>query len=118
MVASYLGGASVANSEVGVVHAMSYGLSLILGYRHGIANCIAFDQLEEFYPQHVPDFRKMMQLNRIELPRGVVANVSDEQMQAMVAMTQRMERPLTSALGENWMNILTAERIESLYRRM
>lgn len=118
MVASYLGGASVANSEVGVVHAMSYGLSLILGYRHGIANCIAFDQLEEYYPEHVPEFREMMRLNQIELPRDVTASVTEDQLEAMVQMTQKMERPLTNALGPDWREKLTPERIRELYSRM
>ena len=68
MVASYLGGASVANSEVGVAHAMSYGLSLVLGYAHGIANCIVFNQLDEFYPDYVQTFRKMMKVGGIQLP--------------------------------------------------
>ena len=118
MVASYMGGASVANSEVGVVHAMSYGLSLILGYKHGIANCIAFDQLEEFYPEYVPEFRKMMELNNIILPKNITKNITDDQMDKMLQMTLKMERPLASALGNNWKKILTEDKITSIYKRM
>ncbi len=118
MVASYLGGASVANSEVGVVHAMSYGLSLILGYHHGIANCIAFNQLDEFYPKYTPIFREMMEVDGIELPVGVTANVTENQLEDMVNMTMKMERPLTSALGPDWKNILTKDKIRELYLRM
>jgi hypothetical protein len=33
-------------------------------------------------------------------------------------MTYRMARPLTSALGDNWKNILTEEKIEELYSKM
>lgn len=118
MVASYLGGASVANSEVGVVHAMSYGLSLILGYHHGIANCIAFNQLDEFYPEYVPIFRDMMRQHNINLPSEITRDITDEKMTAMVEMTRRMQRPLTSALGENWSDILTGDRIRDIYSRM
>jgi 3-deoxy-alpha-D-manno-octulosonate 8-oxidase len=118
MVASYLGGASVANSEVGVVHAMSYGLSLVLGYRHGIANCIVFRQLEEFYPKYVPTFMKMIELNNIKLPENVTAGISDEKLYAMVKMTHKMERPLTSALGDNWQEILDEPKIKDLYLKM
>ena len=118
MVASYLGGASVANSEVGVAHAMSYGLSLVLGYAHGIANCIAFNQLDEFYPDYVETFRKMMEVGGIQLPVGVTANIKDDELTAMVAMTRKMQRPLTSALGENWEEILNEDRIRELYLRM
>ena len=118
MVASYLGGASVANSEVGVCHALSYGLSLELGFHHGIANCIAFDQLDEFYPDYVPEFREMMRLNEIELPRNVTQGISTSALESMIQMTRRMERPLTSALGPNWKDILTREKIAELYARM
>ena len=118
MVASYLGGASVANSEVGVAHAMSYGLSLILGFHHGIANCIAFNQLGEFYSEYVSIFRNMMKYSGIELPSRVSEGIDEDQLSAMVAMTKKMERPLTSALGTDWQNILTDERIRNLYLRM
>jgi 3-deoxy-alpha-D-manno-octulosonate 8-oxidase len=118
MVASYLGGASVANSEVGVAHAMSYGLSLVLGYHHGIANCIVFNQLDDFYPDYVPTFRKMMAVGGIELPIGITAKIKKDQLEAMVTMTRKMERPLTSALGEDWFEFLTEDRIRELYLRM
>jgi hypothetical protein len=36
----------------------------------------------------------------------------------MIKMTYRMARPLTSALGENWKDILTEQRIEDLYKKM
>jgi 3-deoxy-alpha-D-manno-octulosonate 8-oxidase len=45
MMASYAGGMSIAYSQVGVAHAVSYGLSYLLGTKHGIGNCIVFDQL-------------------------------------------------------------------------
>jgi 3-deoxy-alpha-D-manno-octulosonate 8-oxidase len=118
MVASYLGGASVANSEVGVAHAMSYGLSLVLGFRHGIANCIAFRQLEEFYPKYVPVFMEMLELNGIVLPERVTEGISDGQLSAMIKMTHKMERPLKSALGDNWKEVLDESKIKDLYLKM
>ncbi len=118
MLASYMGGASVANSEVGIAHALSYGLSLVLGFRHGIANCIVFNQLEEFYPNYVPGFRKMMAINKITLPVGVIKGISKEKMERMIEMPLRMERPLTNARGENWCDILTRDKIDKLYTRM
>ena len=46
MIASYFGGLSIAYSQVGVCHAMSYGLGYVLGVHHGVGNCIVFDQLD------------------------------------------------------------------------
>ena len=36
MMASWHGGMSIAYSQVGIAHAMSYGLSYVLGTKHGI----------------------------------------------------------------------------------
>ena len=47
MMASYAGGMSIAYSQVGVAHAVSYGLSYLLGTKHGIGNCIVMNHLEE-----------------------------------------------------------------------
>ena len=45
LMVSYFGGLSIAYSQVGVCHALSYGLSYVLGVRHGVGNCIVFNQL-------------------------------------------------------------------------
>jgi len=118
MTASYLGGCSVLYSETGVCHALSYGLSLVLGYRHGEGNCLIFNHLDDFYPEDVAIFRDMVRSNHIELPRGVTRNLTGEQMRRMVAMTLRMEKPLTNALGTGWRNVMTEERIRELYCRL
>ena len=118
MMASFFGGCSVASSEVGVCHALSYGISLVLGYRHGIANCIVFNQLSEFYPEDVKLLKDMMEKNNIKLPDKVAENVTPEMLEKMIEMTLKMEKPLTNALGENWKNILTREKIIELYRRI
>src|SRR5947208_2609829 len=56
MVASLMGGLSLTYSEVGVCHALSYGLSKILEKKHCLANCIAFQHLEDYYPEGVLEF--------------------------------------------------------------
>ncbi len=118
MVASYLGGCSVANAEVGVCHAMSYGLSLVFGIRHGLANSIVFNQLGEFYGTDVRKFHAMLAEHRIALPANVTAKATSEQMDKMIEMAYRLERALTHALGPDFRNILTREKLVELYRRM
>jgi 3-deoxy-alpha-D-manno-octulosonate 8-oxidase len=118
MIASYLGGLSVTNSEVGICHALSYGISLILGYHHGLANCIVFNQLEEFYPKEVTEFKEMLIKHKIELPKNITKYLSENEISKMVEMAFKMERPLTNALGSNWKEILTREKIIELYKRM
>jgi 3-deoxy-alpha-D-manno-octulosonate 8-oxidase len=118
MTASYMGGVSIVNSEVGVCHALSYGLSIELDYRHGYANCVAFDVLDEYYGEYVVKFRKMLNVNNIVLPKGICKDLSKDAMNRMINMTLKMERPLTNALGETWKDILTRDKIEALYNRM
>lgn len=116
--ASYLGGVSIVNSEVGICHALSYGLSLELDYRHGFANCVVFNHLEEYYGEHVVKFKKMLEDHNINLPKNVTQNLSEEAIERMVDMTLKMERPLTNALGENWREIMTRKKIRELYMMM
>ena len=72
MMASWHGGMSIAYSQVGVAHAMSYGLSYLLGTKHGIGNCIVFDQLSEFYPEGVKEFKQMVQKHGVDIQKGFV----------------------------------------------
>ena len=62
MMASYAGGMSIAYSQVGVAHAVSYGLSYLLGTKHGIGNCIVMNHLEEYYPAGVEEFKFMVKM--------------------------------------------------------
>jgi len=118
MVGSFLGGCSIANSSVGICHALSYGIAFILGYRHGMANCIVFNHLEEFYGEDVVKFRRMLAEHHIELPTGVTRDVTSEQLDEMIRLAYMLERDLISALGPDFKKILTPEKIAGLYEKM
>ena len=118
MTASYMGGVSIVNSEVGICHALSYGLSLELGIRHGLANCIVFNVLDDFYGPYVDRYRQMLEKNMIRLPHDVCKTLDSMAMSRMVKMTLRMERPLANALGINWRERLTENMIRDLYIQM
>ena len=118
MMASYCGGMSIAYSQVGVAHALSYGLSYVLGLRHGIGNSIAFDYLEEFYPEGVAEFRRMLEKHRINLPRNITANLGEENLNKMIDVALILEPLWENALGKDWKKVMTRDRIAELYRRM
>jgi 3-deoxy-alpha-D-manno-octulosonate 8-oxidase len=118
MVASYLGGCAIATSYVGVVHPFSAGLSVVLGLHHCIANCIALNALGEFYPIEHAEFQMMMEKQKVTLPTGVCADLSDEQYQRLVASTVVHAKPLTNALGVDFRSILTDERVIEIFKRM
>lgn len=118
MMASFFGGMSIAYSQVGVCHALSYGLSFVLGVHHGIGNSIVFDYLEEFYPEGVAEFRQMLARQQITLPRGIVADASEEQIEKMVDVALILVPLWENALGKQWDRVMTRERIRDLYKKM
>ena len=118
MMASYAGGMSIAYSQVGVAHAVSYGLSYLLGTKHGIGNCIVMNQLEEFYPAGVKEFKFMVEKNKIELPTGVCKGLSDEDVDKMIAVSFGMKPLWENALGKDWEKIMTIEKLRALYQKL
>ena len=118
MMASWHGGMSIAYSQVGVAHAMSYGLSYLLGTKHGIGNCIVFDHLELFYPEGVKLFKKMKAKHNIELPVGLCADLSDSQFDTMIDVALSLEPLWENAIGKDWKKTITREKLKSLYQKM
>lgn len=118
MVASYLGGCAIATSYVGLVHPLSAGLSVVLGYHHCIANCIVMRAMSEFYPLAFDQFWDMANKNRISIPIGVTQNCSDKEYDALYQATIIHERPLQNALGSDFRKILTKEKVKQLFKEM
>lgn len=118
MMASFFGGMSIAYSQVGACHALSYGLSYILGTHHGIGCSIAFDALEEFYPEGVKEFREMMKKHAIELPRNVTKGINKENMDKMISVALGLDPLWENCLGEDWRKIMTKKKVKSLYKMM
>lgn len=117
-VGSYYGGVSIVNSEVGICHALSYGLSIEFGLRHGLANCVVFKALEEYYGEYVSTFNTWLDRYNISLPEKICADIDETKLERMIAQTMLMERPLINALGEDWQQVLTPEKIANLYKKM
>jgi 3-deoxy-alpha-D-manno-octulosonate 8-oxidase len=118
MMASYAGGMSIAYSQVGVAHAVSYGLSYLLGTKHGIGNCIVFDKLQEYYPEGVKEFKLMVEKNNIDIPQNICANLSDGQFDTMIDVSLGMKPLWENALGKNWEKIMTREKLKALYKQL
>uniref|UniRef100_A0A7C4MKP7 Iron-containing alcohol dehydrogenase n=1 Tax=Desulfatirhabdium butyrativorans TaxID=340467 RepID=A0A7C4MKP7_9BACT len=116
MMASYFGGMSIAYSQVGIAHALSYGLSFVLGIHHGIGNCLVFNQLEPYYPEGVREFKQMMAYQDIALPQHVLRSVSDEQVERMIDVALILDPLWENALGKDWKMIMTRDRIREIYQ--
>ena len=118
MMASYAGGMSIAYSQVGVAHAVSYGLSYLLGTKHGIGNCIVMNHLEEYYPAGVREFKYMVEKNKIDIPQGICKGLTDEQFEKMIDVSMVMKPLWENALGKDWEKIMTREKLRKLYERL
>jgi 3-deoxy-alpha-D-manno-octulosonate 8-oxidase len=118
MMASYAGGMSIAYSQVGVAHAVSYGLGYLLGIKHGIGNCIVFDKLEEFYPEGVREFKLMVEKNKIDIPQKITRGLTDEQYNIMINVSLGMKPLWENALGKDWEKIMTKEKLRELFEKL
>lgn len=118
MMASYAGGMSIAYSQVGVAHAVSYGLSYLLGTKHGIGNCIVFDKLEEYYPEGVKEFKYMVEKNKIDIPQNITKGLSDTDFNKMIDVSLGMKPLWENALGKDWEMIMTRKKLRALYERL
>ena len=118
MMASYAGGMSIAYSQVGVAHAVSYGLSYLLGTKHGIGNCIVFDHLEEFYPEGVKEFKYMVEKNQIDIPKNICANLTEDEFDKMIDVSMGMKPLWENALGVDWEKQMNRHRLRKLYERL
>jgi len=118
MMASFAGGMSIAYSQVGVAHAVSYGLSYLLGTKHGIGNCIVMNHLEEYYPAGVEEFKFMVQKNNIEIPVGICTGLSDQDFNTMIDISLSLKPLWENALGKNWETIMTRQKLRALYEKL
>ncbi len=118
MMASWHGGMSIAYSQVGIAHAMSYGLSYRLGIKHGLGNCLVFQHLGEYYPEGVALFEQMVEKHGIELPQGVCSNLSGEDIEVMVKVSLGLDALWENALGKDWRKQIGPERLAAMFRKI
>lgn len=118
MVASLMGGLSLTYSEVGVCHALSYGLSKILGTRHCFANCVIFQHLGDIYADGWKDFMQMLKQHNIQLPQNLSKEWSEETITKMAEVSYNLPFMWHHAFGDNYREIATMDYIKDLFRRL
>lgn len=118
MVASYLGGCALANSFVGVVHPFSAGLSVVYGIHHGLANCVTMMAMDQFYPAECAEFRLMVDKQGVTLPEGPCRKSTPDDRRRLYESTVIHQKPLSNALGDNFIKILTPEKVDEIFSRM
>lgn len=109
---------SIAYSQVGVAHALSYGLSYVLGTPHGLGNCLVFRHLKSYYPEGVAMFLEMCKKQGIVLPEGVCATLTDDDLQTMTRVALDMEPLWENALGPDWKSKISPEQVIDIYNKI
>lgn len=59
-----------------------------------------------------------MEKQGIELPRGVVSDATDAEIEKMVDVALILEPLWENALGKDWVQIMTRGKIKALYEKM
>ena len=118
MVASLMGGLSLTYSEVGVCHALSYGLSKIHGTRHCYANCVIFQHLADIYPQGHAEFSAMIKKHNIVLPQNLSKDWDEDTLTKMATVSYNLPFMWHHAFGDNYKEIATLDYIKDLFRRL
>ena len=118
MMASWHGGMSIAYSQVGVAHALSYGLSYVLGTPHGLGNCLVFRHLETYYPEGVRLFNAMAERHGIGFPEKVCGELTEHDLDTMAEVALGMVPLWENALGQGWDTQINPERIKDIYRKI
>ena len=118
MVASLMGGLSLTYSEVGVCHALSYGLSKIHGTRHCYANCIIFQHLGDIYGTAHTEFMKMIEKHKIVLPQNLSKDWDDATLTAMAQVSLNLPFMWNHAFGNDWEKTVNLDYIKGLFKRM
>jgi 3-deoxy-alpha-D-manno-octulosonate 8-oxidase len=93
-------------------------LSYLLGTKHGIGNCIVFDKLEEYYPEGVKEFKRMVEKNKVDIPSGVTKGLTDEQFDAMINVSLGMKPLWENALGRDWEKKMNRDKLRRLYEKL
>jgi 3-deoxy-alpha-D-manno-octulosonate 8-oxidase len=76
------------------------------------------NHLEEYYPAGVVEFKKMVELGGFDIPKGICADLKEEQFEAMINVSIGMKPLWENALGKDWESIMTREKLRALYEKL
>ena len=79
---------------------------------------MAFNHLDEYYPESVREFRSMMKKYEIILPQRLLADIDEDKLEKMIDVALMLEPLWENALGADWKRIMTRERLKELYECM
>jgi 3-deoxy-alpha-D-manno-octulosonate 8-oxidase len=118
MVSSFLGGASLAGSYVGLVHPISSALSVVFGTHHGVANCMTMRAMADYYPIEYAEFWKYAERLGIEIPLPSNSELTPNDLDRLVSSTLMHEKPLSNALGVNYRSVIHKSELSRIFMKI
>ena len=76
------------------------------------------NHIDEFYPEGVAEFKRMVEKNKVEIPQGITKGLTDEQFETMINVSLGLKPLWENALGKDWEKVMTRERLRELYERL
>jgi 3-deoxy-alpha-D-manno-octulosonate 8-oxidase len=76
------------------------------------------NQLEEYYPEGVKEFKYMVEKNKIDIPTGICKELKDDDFEKMINVSMGMKPLWENALGKDWEKIMTREKLRRLYEKL
>ncbi|MFY8112296.1 MAG: alcohol dehydrogenase, partial [Flavobacterium sp.] len=64
------------------------------------------------------EFKEIVKKHAIDLPKGITKGLTEEQWETMINVAYGMEPLWQNALGPDWKNSMTKEKIRALYEKM
>jgi 3-deoxy-alpha-D-manno-octulosonate 8-oxidase len=74
--------------------------------------------LDEYYPEGVAEFKRMVEKNGIDIPQGICKGLSEDQFDTMINVSLGMKPLWENALGKDWEKIMTREKLRELFGKL
>ena len=116
--ASYFGGMGIASSFVGLVHPMSAALSVVFGTKHCVSNCMVMRAMKEIYPKNYDEFWIYSEDFKIQIPKGICKNLSEQKYKDLYKATMIHDKPLRNQFGEEYKKKLTFDYLSKLFEKI
>lgn len=114
--ASIYSGIALTHGMVGIIHPFSAALGVVLKIPHGMGNCIAMNQLREFYEKDYVIFKHL--ISKYDLDITYNKKIEDLEIKQMIKVMLTNTKPLTNHLGENYLNTLNDSFLTSQFKKL
>jgi len=101
-----------------LVHPMSAALSVVFGTKHCVSNCMVMRAMKEIYPKNYDEFWIYSEDFKIQIPKGICKNLSEQKYKDLYKATMIHDKPLRNQFGEEYKKKLTFDYLSKLFEKI